>query len=67
MRNTKSVTEVKERSGRYGDRVRLNTYIMATQDRELERMCQVTGMSKTDAIIEALQYWINAQRQLGVL
>lgn len=52
--------------GKHGDRACLNVWIMAAQNREIDRLCEVLDMSKTDIVIEAIQYWLGAQRNMGV-
>lgn len=40
--------------------------ILEAQDRDLRFACKKIGISLTDAVGEALQYWLSAQRKLGV-
>ncbi len=46
------------------DRVRVNVWILKAQDEQLKQICELTGLSKTDAIAEALQYWLATQRKM---
>lgn len=49
--------------GRYKDRVALNVHIMSGQNHILEEYCGVFELRKTDAVIEAIQLWINTNNQ----
>jgi hypothetical protein len=56
----------KQRLGKMGDRARLDCWIMTAQDKELNRIAESLGKSRTDCIIEALQYWINQIHKDGI-
>ena len=60
-----AITERKT-EGRYHNRTRLNVLVMSAQYTELRRVCNKCELSITDAVGEALQIWINKQREMGV-
>jgi len=62
---TVETTQIK-RKGKFGDMAALNVWILYSLNTELESICVVTGQTKSEAVNEALRYWINAQYQMGV-
>ena len=48
------------------DRVRLDVWLLRSQNERLEEFCRITGITKTDAVGEALQYWLAEQKRMGV-
>lgn len=59
-------TNERKREGRFDNKVRLNIPIFAAQDKELDRICAITGKSKSDAVREAIQVYINELRKAGI-
>ena len=47
-------------------RHRMNVWILQSQNEELERVCEAIGKTKTDAVGEAIRYWLSAQYRMGV-
>lgn len=45
-------------------RTRVNVWLLTAQMDELDQITRITGQTKTEAITEAMTYWINAQRQM---
>lgn len=45
-------------------KVPLYVEILEAQDNELRAICSQLGINKTDAVGEALQYWLAAQRKM---
>jgi len=56
----------RKKEGKYHNRTRLNVLIMSAQYEEMRRIVEVCDMSITDAVGEALQIWINKQREMGI-
>ena len=46
------------------NRVRLNIWVIDSQDRELRNVSKIIGKNLTDCVGEALQYWLAAQNQM---
>ena len=63
------VTETPQRKtvGKYGNRVGLHIWVMAAQDRQLDKYCELTKKSKTEAIRELLQIGLNFLNEQGVI
>ena len=53
--------------GRYGNMIRLNVWVMAAQDRQLDKYCQVTGDTKGKVVRELLQIGLNMLRKDEVI
>ena len=56
----------RKREGRFDNKVRLNIPIFVSQDKELDRICIVTGKNKSEAVREAIQIYINELQKAGV-
>jgi len=52
--------------GKDGNMAALNVWIPYSLSVELDKVRQLTGQNKGDAVTEALRYWINAQYEMGV-
>jgi hypothetical protein len=48
------------------ERVRVNVWIIKSQNDELKRVSNIIGKNMTDTINEALAYWLATQRKMGV-
>jgi hypothetical protein len=48
------------------ERSRLHVYIPKAQSDELRKTADLIDKNITDCVIEALQYWLAAQRKMGV-
>lgn len=66
--NETEVTQEKgrKREGKDNNMVRLNILIMDDTDDELNRICLKLGMTKTDAVSEAIWMWLNSLRARGI-
>lgn len=50
--------KTKKRFGKMQDMVRLNVWVVAQQDKELDRICQLTGKTKQTCVADALASYI---------
>ncbi len=48
------------------EKVRKDLWVLKSQDEELRRIAKVIGKSQTEAITEAIAYWLSAQRKMGL-
>ena len=52
------------RNKKASDRVQLNVWILDSQSRELQEVCFILGKNRTDALVEAIAYWLAAQQRM---
>lgn len=60
-------TVTRKTVGKFKNMVRLNIWVMAAQDRQLDEFCNLTQKSKSEAIRELLQIGLNMLHQDGVI
>jgi len=60
------IEKERKREGRFDNKVRINIPIFVSQDKELDRICLITGKTKSDAVREAVQIYINEMIKAGV-
>lgn len=61
-----TINIAKKRYGKYGDRVRIDVWILAAQYTELNRLAMAIGHKPTECMIEAIADWINKYKAKGV-